>query len=181
MDIKVYKKCIKMVKNMAKERYNKDIYNTFYKHMKLTCFAYFGKDWYLNYKIEDDKLIIIDWLASNNGREKERMIPMLKAFSTILINHKGIINATLRHGTSWKIYKDMKEKGYLEEIDEYLFIDQDSSIATYINSLIPFENPDNLNELLEKNDMEKYYPYFLHETSFRITDKFIKRYKKFVI
>ena len=183
MDIKIYKKHLDLVKEMAKTRYDKKIYNKFYKHTSLSGKAYFGKDWYLNYKVEDDTLTILDWLAMDNGRDFERTSEMAHVFAKLFINHNGVINATLRHGTSWKIYKKMRDLGYFKEMDEYLFIDRESSrkVSKYIDLLIPFENPDYLNKLLEEKDMHEYYPYFLHETEFCITDKFVKSYKKFMI
>ncbi len=183
MNIIVYKKYINMVKKMAKTRYDDDIYNKFYKHMVLDSLIYVGKDWYLNFRFEDDTLNIVDWLSFDNGRENLRIYPMIRAFSTLFINHKGIINATLRHGTSWKIYKKMRDYGYFDEASEYLYIDDETNIkiTSELNELVTSKKVTNFDDILKDNDMEKYYPYILHDTSFYITDKFVKRYKNFMI
>ena len=177
---KVSKAIVSRIKEMAKTRYDSNIYNKYYRNLKLDGkTVLLGEDWYLIYSIEDNVLSIHDWLSLNNGNDIKRMYEMRKTITNLVINHKGIIKCTFRHNTSYKLYKRLKDKGYVNTIDEYLFLDRniDESIQNKIDSEIPYESPDNLKKLLIGDEYKEYYPYFLYETTSTLTDKAIKKCK----
>lgn len=169
------------IKEMAKTRYDDNIYDVYYKNLILrNKEVLLHNDWYLIYKSYNNELTIYDWLSLNDGNGVKRIFEMQSEIGKLLINH-SLINATLREGTSYKIYKLLKGKDYIETIDEYLFLDRnvDYEVGEMIDSLMPYESPDNLRKiLLEHPELKEYYPYFLHNTKFKMTDKFIKRYSK---
>ena len=174
------------IKLMASTRYDKTILKEFYtKGMKKfdnSTNLIISDDWYLLYKISNTSLVLCDWLSLNNGSDFKRTFEMANIISKLLIEHKDLkIETTLRHYTSYRLYSKLKELGYIEELDEYMFLDRNipKKIGDKVDKIIRFENPETLRKFLKSKESEKfkeYYPYFLHLTEFKVTDKFVKKY-----
>ena len=181
------KKVLPKIRLMASTRYDKYIIKDFYyRGMKklddeilLLC-----DDWYLLYKITDTSLVILDWLSIDDNKPFKRMVEMSDIITKLLIKYKNLkVETTFRHYTSYNIYSKLRDLGYLNELDNYLFLDRNipKNIGNQIDRIIGIEGPDTLIKFMESEDILKYkdyYPYFLHLTEFKVTDKFIKRYSK---
>lgn len=132
-----------------------------------------GEDWFLCYQIADDMVAFLDWASTDfNGSKFEQTIEMMKTFRIIFLqNTKKRFTAHMRHNTSWQFYYTLLKKGFVNEVENYLYVD---------TSLINSDNfPHLIEELLDKNEALKhpeYWQYCFHDITFTITDEFVKKY-----
>ena len=142
-----------------------------------------GMDWYViytRYNDNPDEIEINEWVAINNVENKlMQTIEMFNTIKNILLDSKKVY-ATMRHSTSYKFYKLLLNRGYIEELSNVKELDDElpnhielkkNELQNQYSSLEEYLSIDN--DI--KQDIDDY---IFHLIIFRMTDKFTKRYKK---
>lgn len=184
---------ISKIKTIASSRYVEEIYNCYFGDIdNIEQLAYYhgvdindeilvlGKDWFIMYAVSKDKVVFLEWVASNCKEEKMfQTTEMLSAFKGVLLkNKKRMFESCLRHDSSYPFYSRMVQNGYFEEEYNYLAID---------NCISPKEVKeigeyyDCLKFVVESKESQKhpeYLKYIFHDVSFSLTDKFTSKYGK---
>ena len=145
-----------------------------------------GTDWYIIYTIYNDtpdEIEINEWLAINNVENKlMQTIEMFTAIKNILLNSKKVY-ATMRHSTSYKFYKSLLNRGYLEEISNIQELDDElpehieqekNELKNKYSTLEEYL----LNSSLKKHINQEIEDYIYHLVIFKTTKLFTKRYQK---
>lgn len=142
-----------------------------------------GEDWFIIYNDLKYGILIQDWVAVDDLKDSLiRTSEMLSAIKNILLLSEGKrIYAWMRHDTSYQFYLRYLKHGYFEEFcndcDVYNHIPDD--IDVIINKLI--KKYITIEEYFADENREDYKEcekYILHDVGFKLTKKFINRYKK---
>lgn len=147
-----------------------------------------GEDWYIIYsKYDNDssEIEINEWLAIKNVKNKlVQTMEMFNAMKKILLqNPNAKIYATMRHSTSYKFYKTLLTRNYFEEIFDRPDIDDELSEEQQMIKEELKNKYQSLEEYLQYSEKENktnqsFDDFIHHYIIFKITDKFVKRYKK---
>ena len=192
----ITKDIILKMKQIAKSRYQHSIYKIYYEDItgiKFLAFydktkvkeenLFLGDDWFLNYKITQDKVEILEWIALEVKDSVRQSCEMMQALRQILLQNKEkIFYASMRHDTSYVLYEKMlKRKYFTEYTHNYM---QDCAISYKGESILReyrFKNNNEENYIknfLTENKEFEYYNYILHKISFGVTDDFVTKYRK---
>lgn len=186
---------IKKMRSISIKVYEKEQYDHLYEKMdniREICYYHgtnpseenviLGEDFFITYAIRKSSIEIFEWVALKNVENKLiQTIEMFNQLKKILLQSEGIkISVYLRHITSYPFYELFQEKGYFEEIHDYPQIEYDK--IPYTRNIIKeiLRKYGSLYNYLKSNSKE-YSPleeYIYHEITFKINDKFIKKYKK---
>ena len=189
------KEIIKVVKNISFIRYDKTIYDSNYKDVKIIedlsnlygvseedINLVLGNDWFLFYEDNPNYIKFLEWVAENNKDKKlTQSIEILRVFKNLLFeNREKLFIANMRHDTSFLFYKSMLDRGYLNEI--YHLIDIDCCFNNTPQEIIDLKEKYKDLDLALNNKAinEEYLKYIIHLTGFEVTEKFIKRQIKFL-
>ena len=144
-----------------------------------------GEDWYIIYTKINYEIEINEWLAIGNVQNKlTQIIEMLNALKIVLLKSGNTkVYATMRHSTSYKFYRSLLSRGYLEEISDIANIEDNlpedleqikNNLKRKYKSLEEYLSNSN-KENLENTDFDDFIYHFI---IFKTTDKFKKRYKR---
>ena len=140
-----------------------------------------GEDWYLMYTIYNGELEIQEWISINNVKDK--LVQSMEMFNSIkkvlLENKESIVYSTLRHSTSYRFYRLLLEKGYINEIDNNIDISDD--IPEDLLSLVENRGNSSIEEYLDtecEEVLDDLPDFVFHNVEFMVSDKFVDRYNK---
>lgn len=144
-----------------------------------------GQDWYIIYTKINYEIEINEWLAIGDVQNKlTQTIEMLNALKIVLLKSGNTkVYATMRHSTSYKFYRSLLSRGYLEEISDIANIEDNlpedleqikNNLKRKYESLEEYLSNSN-KENLENTDFDDFIYHFI---IFKTTDKFRKRYKR---
>lgn len=144
-----------------------------------------GQDWYIIYTKINYEIEINEWLAIGDVQNKlTQTIEMLNALKIVLLKSGNTkVYATMRHSTSYKFYRSLLSRGYLEEISDIANIEDNlpedleqikNNLKRKYKSLEEYLSNSN-KENLENTDFDDFIYHFI---IFKTTDKFRKRYKR---
>lgn len=142
-----------------------------------------GEDWYIIYTTFNGEIEINEWLAIGNVKDKlVQTMEMFNAIKNILLEHKDkTIYATLRHSTSYKFYKLLFEKGYINEFENRFDIADDipGDLLTMIeNSKEKYNSIEEYIDNETEDKIEDLPDFIYHNVEFKVSDKFIEKYNK---
>lgn len=190
---------IAKIKQIA-TRYDDLVYKEYYKDLLDVSDLYYlygsekvkklilGEDWFICYELSENAITILDWVALENKENrfvqiKEMFIEMKK----LLLNcNKLNVEACVRHGESYELYKKALKKGieqgYFKEWYDYAEFDINYHTPKEIVSLdYECRKQDvSLEDLLYNDKIKEYaeyYGFILHDICFSLTDKFYEEYQ----
>ncbi len=189
---------ISKIKVIAKDRYSKEIYDGYFSSIKtIQDLAHLhdhlnnyddetiilGDDWFLCYYECKFYIEFLEWVASNNTKNKTAQFSeMRKALMNLLVNNNKLFMGDMRHDTSYKFFLTLKKLGYIKTVHEECLLDCKTP-KYVVNLKNKYEK--NFNYSLENflnsdiaNKYYKYFNYFFHSIQFVLTDKFINKYCK---
>lgn len=182
---------IERIKKFAKERYTQNVYDScFSMYDSPESFAkehgvplndqhiILGSDWVVCYHILQRNLIISDWIGENNSqRTVSQSIEMYVALRNILLSSMiKRINVFLRHDTSYKFYKLLLERNYVNLYYDIPIIDMYFS-ENIDKLLVTVNSSGTLEQSIKLGNIPKEYEQFIfHDISFELTEKFQKKY-----
>ena len=183
-------KQITTIKRIARERYSKEIYNEYFRRIKdVKDLARLqgiqipketiaiGTDWFLCYTETDYHVEILEWVALDNENKLKQSIEMMHTLKQLLLkNKKKIFMASMRHDSSYEMYKKMLQEGLFKELSHKRVID-----CAAPKTMDKIEAFNDLTTLLSSNipdEYKEYLKYILHHMQFMISDKFVKKYEK---
>lgn len=190
----ITKEVISEIKEIAKKRYDSNIYKRCYEKINnmndLKKFhgtynaedIILGEDWFINY-FKTGSLHILEWVALEESSDKllqtKEMLITLK--NLILENGEKYISTCLRHDTSYKIYQKFLDKGFFIEGSSVIFWEGTApkEAQKWINKILV--NYDFFEEYFNDENREikeEYEKYIIHDISFVPSNKFIKRFGK---
>lgn len=139
-----------------------------------------GTDWFITYLNNKNEIEILEWASIKKETGIFRQtLEMLKYMISILLESKNHqIKAVMRHSTSYKFYKLLKENGYIEETYDNLGLEDTIPLSVIEDTEIPLSKLKNLTEFLETYPNTEYSEYIHHDLKFSLTPKFYARYNK---
>lgn len=174
MDYKFYEREIKTVEDIAK--INRVPVDT----IKLIL----ASDWYLIISEGERWVKLIEWTSKDNLNTFKKSIEMLQIFKEILLANKGkIFRSDLIHTTSYRLYKRLLIKGYIEELNNRCYPTSPFSklkLKRLVRDKNRIDTPSALAYTLDEyeNALGKYARYFYHSVSFIVLEEFYKKHKK---
>lgn len=141
-----------------------------------------GEDWFITYADKKNEIEILEWVSLEKVSNKlEQTIEMFTEIKKILLLSKDRkISAYMKHLTSYPFYEKLLEKGYFEEIHNYPQIEHGIIEGSKEDIQEIVKKYGSLYEYLKSHNKEYQHleQCIYHDTTFRITNKFIKRYQK---
>jgi len=141
-----------------------------------------GVDWFITYADKKNQIEILEWVSLENISNKfEQTIEMFTAFRKILLLSKDRkIDAYMKHLTSYPFYKKLLQEEYFEEIYDYPQIEHGIIEGSKEDIKEIIKKYGSLSQYLKSNNNEYSHleQCIYHDTTFKITNKFIKRYQK---
>lgn len=138
-----------------------------------------GGDWFITYIDWEDSLEIMEWVSLECPKDKFRQsLEMLKYMIDILLQSKyRLIDAVMRHSSSYKFYELLKEHGYIQELSSSIAMEDTIPDDIYQELKSNLKQKGNLEAYLQDETRpQEYDEYFYHDLAFSLTDKFFKRY-----
>lgn len=185
----INKSKIEILKNIASRRYTKEIYIEYFSDIKnVSDLAYLhnvsigkeklviGTDWFLCYTESDYHVQISEWVSIDNEHKIQQVAEMMTILKKIFLQNKEkIFIADMRHDTSYGMYLKMAQSGFFQELSHTCIVD--CAAPNQVQDLKrKFKNIEDFLASDISYDYAEYYKYILHNLSFSITDKFIKKY-----
>lgn len=141
-----------------------------------------GKDWFLCYRISENTVEFLEWIAQNEPETKFiQSIEMMKSLQKIFLQHKDKkFTTAMRHNGSYPFYLKMLQRGYFKELSHTIDIDICNGFAPerlkYLEE--EYSSLENFLNSEEAKNNPEYLTYILHCLDFNVTDTFVKRCMK---
>lgn len=144
-----------------------------------------GEDWYIMYSILENQIELNEWLAVNNVDNKLiQTMEMYQSLKKLLLQSKDYkFFATMRHSTSYRFYQNMLNRGFLQEISNRAYIDENLPYDLELIKNDLKSKYSTLEEYLQNEDKEQltetdFSDFIYHLVIFKTTKSFTKKYKK---
>lgn len=127
---------------------------------------------------------LIEWGLKDNLNTFKKSIEMLQILKEILLTNKGkIFKSNLIHTTSYRLYKRLLIKDYIEELKNRCYPTSPFSklkLQRLVGNKKKINTPSALACTLDEyeNVLGNYRAYFYHSVHFIVTEEFYKKHKK---